>query len=115
MQAKIIPIRKDYRDKIIKSKSMKTVMIVILILLISFFYCKDGNGQNADSIQKLQIEYNKFADSLDSHTTVKEMIDYLDNQITSKWFREGTMVELHQYFINQKYQLWLQQRHKPKK
>ncbi len=69
-------------------------------------------GQTQDSLQKIQIQYQKFVDSVSSHTTVKEFSDFLDQTVTSKFFREGTFTELYQYFINTK---WANRNVKPPK
>jgi hypothetical protein len=65
-----------------------------------------------DSIQRVQIEYTRFADSIGSHTTVKEFDAFLDETVTRKFYREGTFADLYQYFINTK---WANRNIKPPK
>ena len=95
---------------------MKKLSLLLIIPLLFFFnYCKGQSQQQVDSMNKVQVEYGKFVDSLSEHTTIKQLMDYLDGKVTSKFMREGTLNELYAYFIQNQYQLWMQNKNKPKK
>ncbi len=93
-------------DKTFRKKMKKLIVAMTCMVSVTAF------AQTQDSLQKLQLQYNKFVDSVGSHTTLKEFNTFLDETITQKFFREGTFTELYQYFINTK---WANRNVKPPK
>lgn len=75
------------------------------ILSLAFFaaIAAGAQTQQADSLQKEEALFSKFADSVYSHTTLKEFKDYLYDKVTSKFYTEGTFANLFQYFTQQKF------------
>lgn len=66
----------------------------------------------ADSAAVQQAETNKFIDSTRSKVTIKEFSDWLDDNVSGKFMREGTFTALWTTFIQAKYNEWMQRRQK---
>lgn len=98
---------------------MKHLLIIFLLIISidSFSQKKDSASKKMtaqDSAQVLQIEYNKFIDSLISKTSVKQLYDFFTETITVKQYQEGKWVDLYDFFVRTKGNAWLQNRSKPK-
>lgn len=93
---------------------MKKIIIVILVL----FFAATGQAQKKDSLpvvaQPTQAEVNKFLDSLDTKTSVKEFKAFLYETASAKFYNEGKFAELYDLYIQQKYDAWIIQRGKTK-
>ncbi len=91
-------------------------LLITSLLFISII----GYGQTPqqiDSINKSEIDWTRYIDSVEANTTIKQFVDFLDGTVTSKFFREGTLANLRTYFLNQKYPIWLKEwndKHKKK-
>jgi abortive infection bacteriophage resistance protein len=90
-----------------------------LITLISVFIFCGAMAQTKkpmtaqDSAAAAQAETNKFIDSLLTKTSVKEFQTFLYERVTGKEYNEGTFVQLYNFFMQSRYNEWMQKKKKP--
>lgn len=68
-----------------------------------------------DSATILNKEWNKHIDSLRSKTSIKQLIDFLFDNVTVKQYNEAKFGELYNFWIQYQMQLFLQRKQQPKK
>ena len=98
---------------------MKKIVIIALSLLIfSSAFCQVVKNSNAkvmtaqDSAAAFQTEYNKFIDSLVQKTSVKQLFDFLTENVTVKQWQDGKWVDMYDFFLRTKGNEWIQKRKK---
>jgi len=92
-----------------------SLSILTIILLISTSYGQ--SPQQIDSANKSVVDWNKFVDSVESNTSIKQFREYIYKSVTAEFYDTGTYVNLWNWFAQQKYPIWLKQwndKHKKK-
>lgn len=66
-----------------------------------------------DSAAAAQAEANKFLDSLLTKTSLKDFQTFLYETVSGKEYNEGTFVQLYNFFMQTRYNQWMQKKKKP--
>lgn len=56
----------------------------------------------------------KYIDSLEQHTTIKQMQQFLFESVSARFYSEGKFVELYNWYLDRKINEWIQRKTKPK-
>lgn len=82
------------------------------ILLSFFFISFIGYGQTPqqiDSVNKSVVDWNRFVDSLETNTPLKQFREFIYKSVTAEFYDTGTYVNLWNWYAQQKYPIWLKQ------
>ena len=96
---------------------MKKLILVIITLSVTCF-CFSQNQKKLtaeDSALIEQQQVSRYIDSLIEKTSIKEMRDYLQSNISFKEYSELSFVTMYDFFIRSKVDLWIAQKQKSKK
>ena len=100
-----------------KNNTMKKLILVIITLSVTCF-CFSQNQKKLtaeDSALIEQQQVSRYIDSLIEKTSIKEMRDYLQSNISFKEYSELSFVTMYDFFIRSKVDLWIAQKQKSKK